>query len=82
MNFSLCTNMSGFCSDSHILNHTLQVSHVTSNTTVIHSLMSEFSEVFEEELGVLKGTLQLNYNQQPSLAFVKPTSTFCIKGES
>ena len=42
--------------------------------------MSEFSEVFKEELGVLKGTLQLNYNQQPSLAFVKPTSIFCIKG--
>ena len=40
---------------STILNQTLQVSHVTSNTTVIQSHLSEFSDVFKEELGVLKG---------------------------
>ena len=55
-----------------ILNHTLQVSHVTSNTTVIQSLMSEFSVVFKEELGMLKGieaTIELQ--PKPGLAFVK-----------
>ena len=53
-----------------ILNHTLQVSHVTSNTAVIESLMSEFSEVFKEELGVLKGneaTIELQPTAQPKI---------------
>ena len=57
---------------STILNHTLQVSHVTSNTAVIESLMSEFSELFKEELGVLKGieaTVKLQPTAQP--CFVK-----------
>lgn len=38
-----------------MLTQTLQVCHVTSNTAVIESLKSEFSDVFKEELGVLRG---------------------------
>ena len=51
-----------------LLRQTLQVCYTTNGTTVTESLMSEFSDVFKEELGVLRGieaTIEVEPTAQP-----------------
>ena len=64
-----------------MLTQTLQVCHVTSNTAVIESLKSEFSDVFKEELGVLHGieaTIELKPTAVPRFCKNRPVP-FALK---
>ena len=58
-------------------NTTLQVCHVTSNTAVIESVKSGFSDAFKEELGVgvlwgIKATIELKPTAMPCFCKNRP----------
>ena len=61
-----------------LLRQTLQVCYTTSGTTVTESLMSDFSDVFKEELGILHG-IEATGTNCPTSILQKSTSTFCLK---
>ena len=64
-----------------ILHQTLQVCQVSSDTTVIESLMGEFTDLFKEELGVLQGieaTIELKPTAMPRFCKNRPVP-FALK---
>ena len=64
-----------------ILNQTLQVCQVSSDATIVESLMSEFSDLFKEELGVLQGieaTIELKPTAMPRFCKNRPVP-FALK---
>ena len=64
-----------------IFKQTLQVCHAISSNTVIESFVSEFRDVFKEELGILQGieaTIELNPTAVPRFCKNRPVP-FALK---